>query len=56
MDFVAYLKMVTTWAIWGKKLLGDMHNNSITIKDFGGQFPRNASDGKSHNPHVPSDG
>ncbi|MEJ7642300.1 MAG: hypothetical protein WKF36_08930 [Candidatus Nitrosocosmicus sp.] len=55
MDFVAYLKMVTTRVVWEKKLLGEMHYNSITIKDFGVQFSRNASDGKSHNPHVPSD-
>lgn len=56
MNFVAYLKMVTTRTDIGKKeLLGERHCNSITIKDFGNQFSRNALDGKSHNPHVPSD-
>ena len=39
----------------GQKL-GESHGNSITLEDFGGQFSRDASDGKSHNPHVPSDG
>lgn len=54
---MAYLKMVTTRAVIGKKATRrEGHGNSITIKDFGDQFSRNALDGKSHNPHVPSDG
>ena len=57
MDFVAYLKMVTTRDAIGKKAIRrEGHGNSITIKDFGDQLSRNSLDGKSHSPHVPSDG
>jgi hypothetical protein len=57
MDYVACLKMVTTRADMGKKATRrEGHGNSITIKDFGDQFSGNALDGKSHSPHVPSDG
>ncbi len=38
--------MVTTRAIKGKKLLGEMHDNSITIKDFVVQFSRKSFNGK----------
>ena len=57
MDFVAYLKMVTTRDAIGKKAIRrEGHGNSITVKDFGDQFSRNSLDGKSHSPYVPSDG
>jgi hypothetical protein len=49
--------MVTTRDAIGKKAIRrEGHGNSITIKDFGDQFSRNSLDGKSHSPHVPSDG
>jgi len=55
MNPVALAKNDDNEGLIGQKL-GERHGNSITLEDFGGQISRDASDGKSHNPHVPIDG